>query len=254
MMLMCCTPARTGCWAGSCQERSVQDAVGDFTECMQQRYADAKILKIGEGSFKEVYLCGDNVVSVIPIEGDVAINDEEQLSIPRVLPELIAHIELSKLRRPTAPCRAPAGVFMLPRDAGFAVTRLVLVVAWELDCKLCEVLASVGHIRGDLVQEDVLNMFFPAAGPKSQCSTFVDVAECMLVRGEYYLPFAKAWKHFKKTGRDAENEDPSELLPKDQLFLILVCENGGKPLDTVPIYSLEEAKSIILQVQFRLAA
>lgn len=99
----------------------MQDAVGDFTECMQQRYADAEIRKIGEGSFKEVYLCGDNVVSVIPIEGDVAINGEEQMSILRVLPELSAHIELSQLRRPTAPRRAPAGAFMLPRDAG-AVT------------------------------------------------------------------------------------------------------------------------------------
>lgn len=69
----------------------------------------------------------------------------------------------------------------------------------------------------------------------------------MLLKGEYYQPLEKAWKHFKATSDDAENDDPTEL-PTDQLFLILLSENGGQTLEDVLMSSFEQAKSIMLQV------
>jgi len=74
---------------------------------------------------------------------------------------------------------------------------------------------------------------------------------CMLLRGKYYFRFAEAWKQFKVTAtvQDAANEDPNNL-PQDQLYLILVSENGGRPLEHVQMYTFEAAKSIILQVRY----
>lgn len=60
------------------------------------------------------------------------------------------------------------------------------------------------------------------------------------------MPLAKAWRQYKKTSKDAENDDPTDL-PNDQLFLILITENGGQPLEDVLMGTFEEAKSIILQ-------
>lgn len=76
---------------------------------MQQRYAGSCICKLGEGSFKEVFLCDSDVVSVIPIEGNIVINDLKQPTAEKILPELVAHQELSQLRQPTAPHADPAG-------------------------------------------------------------------------------------------------------------------------------------------------
>eukprot|EP00892_Ulva_mutabilis_P006326 jgi/Ulvmu1/4065/UM019_0043.1 len=174
-----------------------QDCVGVFTKEMKQRYAGVRVRKLGEGSFKEVFLCGDAVVSVIPIEKDIIINDSPQPTALQILPELVAHTELSQLRQPTAPHGDPSGV-------------------------------------------------------KSLCSAFVNVMGCMLLRGEYYKPFAKAWKKFKATAPDAENDDPTDL-PKDQLYLVLVSENGGQALEDVLLHSFDEARSIMLQVALALA-
>lgn len=69
----------------------------------------------------------------------------------------------------------------------------------------------------------------------------------MLVRGEYYVPFANAWHEFKELSCDAENEDPTHL-PEDQLFLILISEHGGQTLEDTIFSSFEEAKSVMLQV------
>lgn len=103
----------------------------DFSEVMRQRYAGARVRKLGEGSFKEVFLCGNDVVSVIPIEGDIVINDQKQPSALKILPELVAHMELSRLRQPTAPYGDPSGEFR-----GFGAEALFLFItakrtAWK---------------------------------------------------------------------------------------------------------------------------
>lgn len=104
----------------------MQDEVKDFTECMQQRYGRADIQKLGEGSFKEVFRCDDDVVCVIPIEGDIILNREAQPSALKILPELVAHKELSRLREPTAPCGDPAGAPPIADHVRSVVTLWVL--------------------------------------------------------------------------------------------------------------------------------
>lgn len=71
---------------------------------MQQRFRGAVVKKLGEGTFKEVYMCNNEVVAIIPIEGDTILNSEKQPSALKILPELVAHKALSSLRHPTAPC------------------------------------------------------------------------------------------------------------------------------------------------------
>jgi len=114
----------------------MQNHVEDFTDSMQQRYARAQVRKLNEGSFKEVYLCDNEVLSVIPIEGEIIINDLKQPKALDILPELVAHVELSKLRQPTAPCRNSAGDF----STGHSVSQL------SSSCRWCHVFCTGGTV------------------------------------------------------------------------------------------------------------
>lgn len=46
-----------------------------------------------------------------------------------------------------------------------------------------------------------------------------------------------------------ENDDPSEVLPDDQLYLVLVSSNGGADLEATQLTSFAQAKSMLLQVR-----
>ncbi|XP_053407559.1 serine/threonine-protein kinase haspin-like [Mercenaria mercenaria] len=54
--------------------------------------------KIGEGTFGEVYTTGENVIKIIPIEGEILVNGERQKSFKEIKKEILITKELSELR------------------------------------------------------------------------------------------------------------------------------------------------------------
>jgi hypothetical protein len=65
--------------------------------------------KLAEGSFKEVFQCGSDVIQVMPIEGSTFINDQEQMPADKAIPEMTAYAQLSRLQSPTPVLQDPEG-------------------------------------------------------------------------------------------------------------------------------------------------
>lgn len=65
--------------------------------------------KLAEGSFKEVFDCGGDVIQVMPIDGSTVINGEEPMPAHEVVPELTAYAQLSLLQTPTPALHDPEG-------------------------------------------------------------------------------------------------------------------------------------------------
>ena len=68
-----------------------------LTEMITEAAADTSIKKIGEGTFGEAYKCGEMVFKVMPIEGDLIVNDEEQKRASDVHAEAVIAQRLSDL-------------------------------------------------------------------------------------------------------------------------------------------------------------
>lgn len=67
--------------------------------------------KLAEGSFKEVFCCGSDVIQVMPIEGTSLINELEPMSAHKLIPEIPALSQLSSLHTPTPVLNGPKGAF-----------------------------------------------------------------------------------------------------------------------------------------------
>jgi hypothetical protein len=88
-------------------------------KCWRQRivafsdvYADevlADSVKVGEGAFGEVYLLGRSgpdrpVLKIVPVGGEVKVNDENQAGLTEMLSEVVISNTLSNLRNGKANC------------------------------------------------------------------------------------------------------------------------------------------------------
>lgn len=85
-----------------------------FKTAMNELTAGKKVEKLAEGSFKEVFLCGSDVIQVMPIEGTSLINDLEPMSADKVIPEITALAQLSRLHTPTPALNDPKGTAQCP--------------------------------------------------------------------------------------------------------------------------------------------
>lgn len=84
-----------------------------FQEQLASITGGASVRKIGEGTFKEAFVVGDGVLSVMPIEGDLEVNGEPQKSASEIIGEVEVHLRLSGLSKLPAPLEgawAPAAV------------------------------------------------------------------------------------------------------------------------------------------------
>ncbi|CAB4004250.1 Serine threonine- kinase haspin, partial [Paramuricea clavata] len=79
-----------------CEQRTVLK----FTDVLSPSVL-AKCVKVGEGTFGEVYKTNDGVqdiaLKVIPVEGNFTVNNEPQKSFEEMTPEIVISKELSKL-------------------------------------------------------------------------------------------------------------------------------------------------------------
>ncbi|XP_065223143.1 serine/threonine-protein kinase haspin homolog isoform X2 [Planococcus citri] len=78
-----------------------------FHEYFNDRVLGNDCKKIGEGTFGEIFMVNTNqpqcstVLKIIPIEGDLLINDEKQKKFEEILSELVITINLSNLKKRT---------------------------------------------------------------------------------------------------------------------------------------------------------
>lgn len=61
----------------------------------------ASIHKIGEGTFAEAFRSGHTVFKIVPIEGDIQVNGEQQKKATDILAEVAIALTLSELRAGT---------------------------------------------------------------------------------------------------------------------------------------------------------
>ena len=72
---------------------------------------------------------------------------------------------------------------------------------------------------------------------------------CAVVRGAYPPQLAAAWRAFDDGPNNCENDNPMELLPDDQLYLVMVSSDGGRDLEKSDVPSFAAAKSMLCQVR-----
>jgi hypothetical protein len=87
----------------------VQKEAWDFEAFLAHSCGGSPVTKLGEGQFGEAYLCRDFVMKVVPMEGDMDVNDEPQKKAGDQLNEAMIGLALSGLRVPTAPLDDPNG-------------------------------------------------------------------------------------------------------------------------------------------------
>lgn len=87
----------------------VQTEPMEFKAAMKEITVGKRIKKLAEGSFKEVFECGSDVVQVMPIDGSVLINDDK-MTAEAVIPEVTALNQLRRLQSPTPALNDPEGV------------------------------------------------------------------------------------------------------------------------------------------------
>lgn len=68
------------------------------------------VKKLAEGTFKEVYECGNDVVSVMPVDGNKPINGEKPMSAEKVIPEVASLCQLAPIQSPMPALKDPEGV------------------------------------------------------------------------------------------------------------------------------------------------
>eukprot|EP00102_Acyrthosiphon_pisum_P021946 XP_016659156.1 PREDICTED: uncharacterized protein LOC100159679 isoform X2 [Acyrthosiphon pisum] len=162
-----------------------------FESWLSPKYTN-KWKKVGEGVYGEVfsYSSGNRctIVKIIPIEGQVNINSEQQKKMFEVYSEIVIATELNKL--------------------------------WN---------------KSNL----------------NQTSSFCKLKRVSCVQGKYPSILINFWQQYDKD-KGSDNDNP-DILPKDQMFMILEMENGGIDVESFVFNSADQSLFAFLQIVFGLA-
>lgn len=115
----------------------VQNEPLDFKAAINELAGGKKIEKLAEGSFKEVFLCGSDVIQVMPVEGSMLINEELPMSAEKVIPEVTSYVQLSRLRSPTPALNDPEGEILCFCFSIFFWHVNCIELSLERTCFLC---------------------------------------------------------------------------------------------------------------------
>ncbi|XP_050056674.1 uncharacterized protein LOC114130137 isoform X2 [Aphis gossypii] len=148
--------------------------------------------KVGEGVYGEVFSYSNGyrctIVKIIPVEGEVNINGEEQKKMFEVYSEIVIAVELNKL--------------------------------WN---------------KSNL----------------NQTSSFCKLKRVSCVQGKYPNSLINHWQQYDND-KGSDNDNPN-ILPKDQIFMILEMENGGIDVENFIFNSADQSLFAFLQIVFGLA-
>uniref|UniRef100_A0A2S2P335 non-specific serine/threonine protein kinase n=1 Tax=Schizaphis graminum TaxID=13262 RepID=A0A2S2P335_SCHGA len=148
--------------------------------------------KVGEGVYGEVFSYSNGnqctIVKIIPVEGEVNINSENQKKMFEVYSEIIIATELNKL--------------------------------WN---------------KSNL----------------NQTSSFCKLKRVSCVKGKYPNILINYWQKYDND-KGSDNDNPN-ILPKDQIFMILEMENGGIDVENFIFNSADQSLFAFLQIVFGLA-
>ncbi|XP_060877718.1 uncharacterized protein LOC132950329 isoform X2 [Metopolophium dirhodum] len=162
-----------------------------FESWLSPKYTN-KWKKVGEGVYGEVfsYSSGNRctIVKIIPIEGLVNINSEQQKKMFEVYSEIVIATELNKL--------------------------------WN---------------KSNL----------------NQTSSFCKLKRVSCVQGKYPSILIDFWQQYDND-KGSDNDNP-DILPKDQMFMILEMENGGIDVESFVFNSADQSLFAFLQIVFGLA-
>ncbi|KAL4113584.1 hypothetical protein QTP88_017190 [Uroleucon formosanum] len=168
-----------------------QQELISFESWLSPKYSN-KWKKVGEGVYGEVfsYSSGNRctIVKIIPIEGQVDINGEQQKKMFEVCSEIVIATELNKL--------------------------------WN---------------KSNL----------------NQTSSFCKLKRVSCVQGKYPSILINYWQQYDND-KGSDNDNP-DILPKDQIFMILEMENGGIDVESFIFNSADQSLFAFLQIVFGLA-
>ena len=84
----------------------------------------------------------------------------------------------------------------------------------------------------------------------SACRTFIETIDLKVCQGTYDATLIRAWgKWDEKYG--SENNHPKEF-PEKQHYVVFVLQHGGKDLENFVLENFDEARSLLVQVTWRL--
>ncbi|XP_025193755.1 protein PF14_0175 [Melanaphis sacchari] len=163
-----------------------------FFESWLEPKCTNKWKKVGEGVYGEVFSYSNGnrctIVKIIPIEGEVNINGEQQKKMSEVYSEVVIATELNKL--------------------------------WN---------------KSNL----------------NQTSSFCKLKRVSCVQGKYPSMLINYWQQYDND-KGSDNDNPN-ILPKDQIFMILEMENGGNDVENFIFNSADQSLFAFLQIVFGLA-
>ncbi|KAH6945038.1 hypothetical protein HPB50_006959 [Hyalomma asiaticum] len=141
-----------------------------------------------------------------------------------------------------------ADVYLLRRPSGEEIAVKVIPVGSErlLNGEMPMSLASV--IAEAVMTRELSNLRF---GQLNRTPTFIELKKVYCVQGAYDPVLVKSWNEYDLVWC-SENCDPL-LFEENQLFALLVFENGGKTLERFK-GTIEQIESVLLQVACSLAA
>lgn len=82
----------------------------------------------------------------------------------------------------------------------------------------------------------------------SSTDGFVELKHLVVARGVYPTRLQAAWTAYAEGPKGTENDDPC-VFGADQLYIVFVCSNGGKDLESFRLRTFAEAQSLLLQVR-----
>eukprot|EP01137_Pigoraptor_chileana_P012202 Opistho-2@64298 len=218
-------------------------------------FLDERVLsscvKIGEGSYAEVFRCttwtprtqsnqassgnytntnnedSDKttnpcvVFKVVPFGSDTLYNGSEQPTADAVIPEIANSRLLSDRRELLASGEGQASAASKPSSS-----------------------------RGARARKGAKKVVAP---PKnSAASSFIRLMDVVVCEGAFPLKLMDEWDAWDSR-KGSENDRP-DIFDSNQHFVIFVFADGGVDLESVALGSFQEAKAVLLQVAFTLAA
>jgi hypothetical protein len=82
--------------------------------------------------------------------------------------------------------------------------------------------------------------------PQFATPGFVHTHKVGICRGPYSPALVRAWRSWD--ARHTSENDPVDILPRDQLYMVIAMEDCGRDLEGAQVQGFRQGRSLLLQV------
>lgn len=86
----------------------------------------------------------------------------------------------------------------------------------------------------------------PTGTPQFATPGFVHTHKVGICRGPYSPALVRAWRSWD--ARHTSENDPVDILPREQLYMVIAMEDCGRDLEGAQVQGFRQGRSLLLQV------